>query len=224
MQKGNINIPILIILILAGLVAFVFYDKGFDTKQIISLNQTEPTVLTQPKTSSTSAEIANWKTHTSSNMGISFKYPHDWYIEDYSNTESPYLRIQNYDPKTAAGRGYDPIADKGKYFLAIYTLEHNSLTINELKMALKEGEKGECLHYAAPSGIRVYANERETNINGALVYSRDTKCSGSDDSAWSYQTYFLDGQGKVLQIVPGLDVQSQKHIQDKIISTFELIQ
>ena len=67
--------------------------------------------------STASGEVLGWKTYSSSSLGYSLKYPQNtgWYVDEGRYTTT----IYNYDVKTASGRSYDPVADKGKFKVEI---------------------------------------------------------------------------------------------------------
>ncbi len=87
MSRKNINIPILIILIMAFFAFFVFYDKASDTKQILNLLQNRTIALKQADMPLSSAEIAGWKTYENTKYGYSIRYPADWEAIDITNEE-----------------------------------------------------------------------------------------------------------------------------------------
>ncbi len=71
MQRGFIQLPILLILAVVVLVGAYYVGTSAGKLPQINVNLTPPLPPEVPS----SNETANWKTYTSSNFGLTFKYP-----------------------------------------------------------------------------------------------------------------------------------------------------
>lgn len=171
-------------------------------------------------TESSQSATANWKTYNIPQLNLIFKYPVDWFVEE--NDPGRYIRVQNYDPKSAPRRGYDPLIDKGMYLLTITPREGkiSVTTIDELKNALsKNGDPG--FYMGDSAGKIVIQNEKSYSINGFSAYYREV--TFTDNPNIENETYLLDGKGVALLIFYGLDYTNGKSILDQILSTFKFL-
>lgn len=73
-------------------------EKANLEKQVAD-STTNTTTTTQSSTSTTTTtdETANWKTYTSASLGISFKYPSDWFVKEASSDSRIYVRNTQND-------------------------------------------------------------------------------------------------------------------------------
>lgn len=175
----------------------------------------------QPIPSPISDPTANWKTYNAIQLSLVLKYPYDWFVEE--NNEGHYIRIQNYDPKTALGRGYDPLQDKGKYLLTVTLWEDKAgiTSIGDLKNALpKNGDSG--FYIGDPAGKIIIKNEKSYSINEFPAYYREKTYTDFPD-VLEQEIYLLNDKGIVLSINYGLDFINGKPILDKILSTFKFL-
>lgn len=81
-QKGFTPILIVLLVAVLGIVGYFIY-----TNYSNSQSKTEPVVtqtnpIPTPAESTTSTEMANWKTYTNTYLGYSLKYPPDWILSD----------------------------------------------------------------------------------------------------------------------------------------------
>jgi hypothetical protein len=155
---------------------------------------------------------ADWKTYESSELGISFKYPPDWYIYEEKTTGPKSLRIQNYDPNTTP-----PTSAKGSYLVVIregFQAKTNEELQNELaNRAVADSTFGPVL----------ILNEKQFTINGYTAYQREERYPDYPIKDVGLETYMLDGKGKNIIINPGLDIERARTYYDQILSTITFI-
>lgn len=202
----------LLVLLLLLSTSYFGYQNMQLQKQLADLSKPAPLSTPTPMPDPT----ANWQTYTSIILGFTIRYPQTWFIEHEDNTR---VRIQNYDPKTAPGRGYDATEDKGKFAFQIGLQNIAGPQSVELLKAALSQEK-ECFFMGDPAGTTVVSDEKTGNINGHATYTRTKKCSASPNSAET-TTYILDGKGKVLSASALLDITSEASTFDQILSTFQ---
>ena len=211
-------------------IIFLYFQNQKLQKQVLNL-PVSPTIQIPSPTSISETvssisispdETAGWKTYNSNLLDISIKYPNNWFLESENNNDKSF-RIQNYDPATAPGRGYNPIEDKGKFSVVFYDWSQklNAKTVDELKQELNK-EK-ECFYIGDPAGERISLNEQTKNINSLVVFSRDTRCSEASVSSLQKEYFILDGKDKIIKIFPGLDVESGIEYLDQILLTFKFV-
>lgn len=212
---------IVFVIILISLNAYLFMKLQNQPKAPVA----SPTPVVQTSPTPSPDPTANWKTYSSSLFKLSFRYPQDWFVEENANSIN--IRIQNYDPKTAPGRGYDPIQDKGKYLLSVSKWVEgksegkNILTIKDLKSILpKNGAPG--FYMGDPVKQILIKNEKEFFINNFLVYYFEKVYP--DLQITEYFTYLLDGKNNIVSVSPGLDVIGGKSQADQILSTFRFLE
>ncbi len=210
-----------IVLICIALVTALFMKNPFQAandKQKITKGDTTPTATplpepTTPQPFPTTTIPVNWKTYDAFELRISFRYPPDWFVDTTNGPE--YLRVQNYDPKTAPGRSSDPTADKEKYLTVIRTDDSIQAKNNtELQNTLAS----QALANTNNLGPAVILNEKSFTINGYTAYQREVRYPNSPMNE-GMETYILDGNGKNVIVSPGLDVKGGKTYYDQILST-----
>lgn len=203
-----------LVVLAVGLVGGYYFSQS--SKPIV--NSVTPSPTSSPEASD---EMEGWKSFVNEEYG--FEYPNNWYIDTQGETED-YVRLQNFNPKTAPQRGYDPEQDKGLFSVSFYSWGQNSKanTIEELKKELNS-EK-ECFYVGDPAGERISINEQSKTIGSNSIYSRETRCSLSPVSTTQKEYFIFDGKGEMVKIIPGLDAASDMTLIDQILSTFEFVE
>lgn len=217
---------ILSLLVLSIIAALAY--QNFILRKQLSSSISVPFVSPDPSPNPTAGQIPNndlsdWKTYRNINLGISIQHPNSWFLNIESpNTKFEDVRLQNYDPKTAPSRGYDPEEDKGMFAINIsrWDLKNGSKS-NTITELLKEinGDL-QCFFYGDPAGTRISLDEEQYRLNNYSVYSRKTGCSNMDKSLYQTEIYVIDGQGKTAVLKPSLDIVSEQAAFDQILSTF----
>lgn len=197
------NILVIILLVAAG----AFYVGS--NKEKLNVNNNESSVV--------SDETANWQRYTHGQLGINFKFPSSWYIE---NEQGEYLRIQNYNPTGAPGRDYDATKDKGMFAVQFRKIDKVINTQDELISYIEENNSNN----EKVTGDKTYTKSQQLiTINGYKALQQKTsRISPTNPTAESI--YILDGRGKVIEIIPALDTTSEEITFDQIISTFKFTQ
>jgi hypothetical protein len=110
-QRGNINIPLLIVIIVASLVAYFFFNKYSDTAELLDLYQSHSSTVTKRPASSSSAEATGLKTYTDNGFGYSIKYPEKYQVT--TGDEIVYKGSQGgmAPPLLFLTEGYRPLAE-----------------------------------------------------------------------------------------------------------------
>lgn len=98
-QKGIINIPIIIVLIVAALAGYFLYSKASDTGELINLYQNHETAVKAP-ISSSSGETTGEKTYRDTKYNFSFEYPGTWSVKDSCFNQSSCLEVRIRDPRS----------------------------------------------------------------------------------------------------------------------------
>ena len=218
----------ILLIITVGLISYLIFQNQKLQKQVLN-PQLSPTIQAPsptPKTVSSISippdETADWKTYNSNLLGISIKYPSNWFLESENNNDKSF-RIQNYNPATAQGRDYIPTEDKGKFSVVFYDWSQKlkAKTANELKLELSK-EK-ECFYIGDPAGERISLNEQTKNINSLIVFIRDTRCSQAPTSSLQREYFIFDGKEKIIKVFSGLDVESGTQSLNQILSTFKFV-
>lgn len=204
-----IIVAIIIIVVIGAAAFFLFMKKPTPAAKTVSKTVMVKTPTPIPD------QTANWQAFTASNLGFSFKYPANWYMENTTNSNPPYIRIQNY-PLQATGRGYNSQIDKGGTFIAIYKNPMGN-TIRELKATLIQEDKKSAANLGAP---KVVSKEEEMILNGNQVYYREVTLGNTPSSP---EAYILDGKGNVIQLWLGLDTASGIEVFHQILPTFIFI-
>jgi len=167
------------------------------------------------------AATENWLPYSSGKLA--FKYAPGWFastpvLQDYEE-----VRVQNYDPATAPGRGYDPLADRGKFIFVIFRWSEQYQKLNklsELKAYLTSQDEQPCYYQGDESEKRVSFDAKEQVLGKNTVYSRATHCSKMSATLATYQYYVLDGEGNILLVQLGSDsTEGRTYILD-FLSTF----
>lgn len=208
-KKVMMIVIAVIIIIVIGAAAFFFMMK----KPTPAAKTTNPPVVKSAPTP-TPDPTANWQVFTAQNLGFSFKYPVNWYMENTTGSKPPYIRIQNYPLQTTGG-GYNPQTDKGKTFISISKKPMGN-TITELKATLIQEDKQSVANLGTP----VVSKEEEMVLNGNQVYYREVTL---DKTPPSPVAYILDGKGNVIQLTLGLDTTSGIDVLRQILPTFTFI-
>lgn len=169
-REGNVFVPILIIAALAVGAALFF---NFASKQQIN---------NVPAESTPQAVVSdNLKTHTSSDLKISFSYPKDWFVDEKDFD----IMITSY--KTRIGENKEPNSNEIKIFIDNFNGCHATIEENLIDPACGEG------------GTKVKKNEiiskevRETV--GGKFYKYVIK---TPNNIFTY--YLLEGKNNILQI------------------------
>ncbi len=165
---------------------------------------------------STTPVPADWKIYDATELGVSFKYPSDWYV-DLTNGPT-YIRVQNYDMNTAPGRSYSPTADKGKYL----TVLRKDTTLNVSTYDELHNELANRVLSNTDLGPAVIVNENQFMINGYTAYQREVRYPNSPLND-GLETYVLDGKGNIIIVSPGLDIEGGKTFYDQILSTIQFM-
>lgn len=164
---------------------------------------------------------ANWQTYTNNNLGFSFRYPQEWFIEESGNNEFQQIRLQNYDPVTAPGRGYDSTQDANKTGMVFLLSKIQALNINSLIQQLPQGQ--ECMFIGDVLGLRIYQNRQQKIINNFPALMQESGCSEDFQKTKTEEIFFLDQKGKVVNIGLILNTQLIKNNLDLILSTFKFL-
>lgn len=189
-----------------------------------SQKQTTPTSTSEPTASQApNGELADWKIYTLDSLSLQFKHPNGWFVSESGSSQFPNIRIQNYDPATAPGRGYSELDDQGKYLLNVtrYPAGDGIHTLDGLVTTLpKEGDSA--IQLGDDAGSIKILQEKRYEINGYPALTREVTYSKLPDTTNTY-TYMLDNKGGAIMATPGLDVKGGKNITDQILSTFKFI-
>ncbi len=104
MQKGNIA---LLVIILVAVVAGYWFTINYSNKRTETTpvaSQTNPTP--KPVESTSSADMANWKTYTNTKIGFQIQYPSNW---EYSEVKAgDPLHLYLYPKHTGEMKSRDP--------------------------------------------------------------------------------------------------------------------
>ncbi len=212
-QKGFTPILILVVFLFIAVVAGAYLlGKNSSLSQILQVPSPTPDLT------------AGWKEYTSTSLNFSLRYPSQWFVYQEGPIDYPSVRVQNYDPKTAPGRGYDSNADKGKYFLTIERSSEGKGAITVNALIAKLPKNGDLTYYIGdPAGTVKILESKESIINGNPALWRKTTYTDIPEIV-SENLYLLDTKGAVLTIHYGLDVESGRKELDQILSTFKFIQ
>src|SRR3989344_1328509 len=154
-------------------------------------------ILATFKFTDSSDETANWKTVENKNFSI--RIPLDWYLE---STTDNYIRVQNYNPEGAPGRGYDPIQDKGWFALQIGKLDKKADNNTELKEVIKQLDAE-----SISAGFSITpTTDTSISVNGLTAIKRASKENPEEPP----MVYLLDEKGGVYFFTPSLDVLAGK--------------
>ncbi len=213
-----------IVILIAGFTIGLFFNKNLSPASQISPTPTplfSPTPQAKPDPAL--RDTANWKTYTSG-MNFAFLYPPTWFVSETGSTQFPDLRIQNYDPATTLGRGYDSMQDKGKYLLSVNRFPTGNEGVYDLdQLIAKLPKEGDQAYYLGdPAGqIHILKNERGI-VNGFSKLTREVSYSKFTDVIEN-DIYLLNKKGDAIIIHFGLDAINGKKTLDQILSTFKFI-
>lgn len=205
---------IIVLLILVGVGGYFLYQKQSTiTPQPI---RTAPPTVVLPQLASVSIQestpTASWRTYKSDALNISFKYPPGWFVD--AGNGLTYLRVQNYDPKTAPGTS---AFNKGDYLVVISNIQYDKKVTTLQELRIEEGKIDKIPDDGY--GTRIISNEKEISLNGAeglykeVGLSKITQVPGA-------RTVVLDGKGSSIFISQGLDT-TNKDFYNQILSTFK---
>jgi len=202
-----------------SLIGYIRYSSRSQVSQVDT-----PTPTPLPAETPAEWDTVSWKTYTSG-MSFAFLYPPTWFVTETGSTQFPNLRIQNYDPATAPGRGYDSTQDKGKYLLSVGRLPVGDGAVYDLDQLIarlpKEGDQA--YYLGDPAGqIRILKNERGI-VNGFPKLIREVSYSKFTDVIEN-DIYLLNKKGDAIIIHMGLDAINGKKIPDQILSTFKFVE
>lgn len=198
-------IPVVLVILFVLVGGAYFLGKNSANKQVETPSGSpEPTAQTPTPTPDPTAD---WKTISTGTFSI--KIPINWFIE--SNRDN-YLRVQNYNPEGAPGRGFDPIQDKGWFAVQIGKLDKKAINTQQLKTVLSELD-AESKSAGFSENPTTYS---ETNLNGISGIKRNSIESPQEPPI----VYLLDGKGGVFFFTPSLDLSVERENYEKILSTF----
>jgi len=215
------KIVALILFLLVPILGFLFgmkYQKAITITNVAPIISPSLTLIPANQD-----ETTGWKIYTSS-MDFTFLYPTTWFISETGSSQFPDLRIQNYNPKTAPGRGYDPVQDKGKYLISVNRFPAGNegiYTLDQLITKLpKEGDQA--YYIGVPAGQIQILKSEKGELNGFPKLFRTISYSKLSEVRED-EIYLLNKKGEILSIEYGLDVVGGKKILDKILSTFRFL-
>jgi len=166
-------------------------------------------------------ETENWLPYSSGKLA--FKYAPTWFVSTPVLQGYEEVRVQNYDPATAPGRGYDPASDRGKFLFIIFRWSEQNQklnTLSELKAYLLSQDQQPCYYQGEESEKRVSFDAKEQVLGKNTVYSRATHCSKMSATLATYEYYVLDGEGNIFLVQLGSDSgEGRKYVLD-FLSTF----
>lgn len=216
--ERKIKVSYIVFTLLAVLVTVGSFFAGYEVgknQQVAPQKQVETTK---------NNKITNWKTYTNTELGFSIQHLENWFVEEQGTQENRSIRFQNYNPASAEGRGYDPIADMGKWGFVINkgNFPSRPKDISQLKLEIQQ-PNSDCGYMGDPAGKLVVTNEKEILVGDYPTYSREEKCSELPDSSKSETTYILDKNGEVLGINKIMDYEKEYELFNYIISTLKFI-
>lgn len=94
-NKGGVVIVLLAVVVLVG-----FGIWYIATQKISAPTEVTPTPTVIP-TPETTIDTSDWKTYTNEELGISFKYPGDWFVSNISSSKT--VIITDTNPEADAG-------------------------------------------------------------------------------------------------------------------------
>lgn len=162
--------------------------------------------------------MKDWKTYTNEGYGFEFRYPSSWYIE-IDGMPDNYLRVQNFDPKTAPARGYDKSLDQGRFGIIFDAWNNRNLNVKTTRELQEKLAKESCLD----GKEKVVSNNQEKVVGSVIIYSRDTICTGYLSSGLERAYFLLDGKGKIVEVHLALDAEFGIQYLDQILSTFKFV-
>ncbi|MEK9178509.1 MAG: hypothetical protein AAB801_01880 [Patescibacteria group bacterium] len=193
-------------IVISALLAFLIggYFLGKNSSKIL-----QPAVVSPTPTPID--ETADWR--EVSNNTFSIKIPNNWFIE---SNNSDYIRVQNYDPKNAPGRGYDPTQDKGLFAAQIGKIDKQASNTEELKEVIKALDRE-----SESSGFVVKETKDTTVLINGISGIKRTSMENPNEAPI---LYFLNGKGGVFFFTPSLDISSEKRNFELILSAFKFTQ
>lgn len=211
--------PILFVVLILVLLAAtgVFAYQNMQLQKQIAILQTQPTpTLLLPPTPQTKPDLAppntsNWKTYTSSAIGVEFKYPPDWKITTFPNNSRMILMISSTVPTDKFGVPNDE--NSPGYIRVIYFVCEELSTKENIPCDTFDQLAANTKYDLQPKTIKetsVTISEKQgTQISGVSKYE-------------GFRKYTFFSAGEYQQSVVTYHAETEA-IYDQILSTFKFL-
>lgn len=208
-QRGSITVFVSLLIVSIGIVGLIGYylktNKSENTSKTNNVYQSPTQVPNNSyQESSTAATELKYKSYTSKDLKISFKYPANWYI----NEKDFDLMLTTF--VTRFGRNDQPTKDQLKIFINNFIGCFEKIEENLIDPACGEG------------GSKVKKNEiiskEMKTVKGGTFYKYLVK---TPSATLTY--YLLENKDRVLQISKQPDPSNFEKEFDEIIESIEFI-
>jgi len=194
-----------ILIVISGLIGYFLGKRQINVQ---SINQLTPTPFVSPTSVQTLTidETENWKSYTSNNLGLSFKYPSEYKAPEENSNYISLISPLNPEPN----KGYE--LQNGELKIEIYV---SDATPNEslIDLVKKKKEQSDSLG----ANVKIL-EEKEILVDGIKAIKQTWEGMGSG------QTILLINNNKEMGIIKYPAITSRDNEFDQILSTFKFLE
>lgn len=213
------------VLLVSG--GFFYFVLGNSKKRVApAIKQTNtlsatPTIHITPTTSQSLIANTNdpgitWVPYKFAALGMTVRYPPDWYVQVSASSDGSGFTLQNFKPLAF---GQDAATKSGNFALKFSRWRVGLRDFATVKAELAKDNGQEGSYNGKAAGKMTISNMREYLINGFNAYSRYVSYA-SVSAVLSSEVYIHDGRDLVVKIVPTMNDTEGRSIYNQIISTF----
>lgn len=208
-QKGNILVPLLTGVLILSLAAAGYLFWQTQQYQGEALGPYTPTNTPTP-VPTTQDETENWKIADESlNIGITFKYPTNWYYLSSGSSQFPEITVQNIPFKYTGNDGMAP----GQFTMILRATAFVSNMTELLNRLPKEGDYDEL----TGGKLKIY-NQEQISVDGVPTLHR---ISGGVETRKAEEYFFLSKDRTISLFMEGNTVEPNRATLNQILSTFQ---